>query len=230
MESVKDESELFVLPAQAFVPARNELATRLAAAGKTAESKRVRSLRKPNRVAAAVNRAVRAAPKEVRALFDAVDTLQEASRLALAGKGAGELRAAQRVERAALDGLVARISADLGSGEPLAKARSTLLALSRSGEEGRASLLAGMLSSEVAADPLSGAPLPRTVRKRAPAAKPPSAKTLARDRRAEERRRAKAARALEAAEKRARAARRAAELAEERARSLRESAGEPHAQ
>ena len=94
--------DLFGLPLEEFVPARDALAK--ATGGE--EGKAIRALRKPSVAAWCANQAVRSQPKEARELWAAGDALLEAHAAIVAGKRA-DLRAAAARHRAALRPLLA---------------------------------------------------------------------------------------------------------------------------
>jgi hypothetical protein len=98
--------ELFDLPPEEFVAARDELARRLRRQGETEAAATVKALRRPPLSAWAVNRLARGEGPGLGPLLAAGERLRAAHRAALAGEGAGELRAAARAEREAVAGLV----------------------------------------------------------------------------------------------------------------------------
>lgn len=107
MRSV-DVDDLYGLPFDEFVPARNVLARELRQAGKRDEAAEVAALRKPSVAAWAVDQLVRTQRKAVSELFDAGDALRGAQDDVLAGRGDGQtLRAAVERERGAVDALAA---------------------------------------------------------------------------------------------------------------------------
>jgi hypothetical protein len=98
--------ELFGLPPEEFVPARDELARRLRREGDAEAAKRVKALRRPPLSAWAVNQLARGRGPGLDALLAAGERLRAAHQAALAGEGATELRAAGKAERQAVAGLV----------------------------------------------------------------------------------------------------------------------------
>ncbi len=101
-----DVDELYGLPFDEFVPARNALARELRKAGKRDEAAEVSALRKPSVAAWAVDQLVRTQRQVVSELFDAGDALRAAQDDVLAGRGDGQsLRAAVDRERTAVDAL-----------------------------------------------------------------------------------------------------------------------------
>ena len=97
--------ELFGLPPEEFVAARDELARRLRREGEAEAAKRVKALRRPPLSAWAVNQLARR-PQGLGELLAAGERLRAAHQAALAGEGAAELRAAARAEREAVAALV----------------------------------------------------------------------------------------------------------------------------
>ncbi|HEX7148410.1 MAG TPA: hypothetical protein VF512_12940, partial [Actinomycetota bacterium] len=97
--------ELFGLPPEEFVAARDELARRLRREGEAEAAKRVKALRRPPLSAWAVNQLARG-PQGLGELLAAGERLRAAHQAALAGEGAAELRAAARAEREAVAALV----------------------------------------------------------------------------------------------------------------------------
>jgi hypothetical protein len=106
--------ELFGLPPEEFVAARDELARRLRREGDAEAAKRVKALRRPPLSAWAVNQLARGRGPGLDALLAAGERLRAAHQAALAGEGAAELRAAARAEREAVAGLVKAAMALLG--------------------------------------------------------------------------------------------------------------------
>jgi hypothetical protein len=97
--------ELFGLPPEEFVAARDELARRLRREGEAEAAKRVKALRRPPLSAWAVNQLARG-PEGLGQLLAAGERLRAAHQAALAGEGAAELRAAAKAEREAVAALV----------------------------------------------------------------------------------------------------------------------------
>ena len=98
--------ELFVLPPEEFVAARDELARRLRREGDAEAAKQVKALRRPSLSAWAVNRLARERRRALGSLLAAGERLRAAHQAALAGEGAAELRSAAKAEREAVAGLV----------------------------------------------------------------------------------------------------------------------------
>jgi hypothetical protein len=103
---VVDVDDLYGLPLDEFVPARNGLARELRNSGRRDDAGEVAALRKPSVAAWAVNQLVRTQKGAVGELFDAGDALRGAHEGVLAGRGGGgELREAVERERSAVDAL-----------------------------------------------------------------------------------------------------------------------------
>jgi hypothetical protein len=99
-EEISDR--LYGLPLEEFTRSRDAAARELRKEGRREEAEQVKALRKPTAAAAAVNQLVRTHRAQVEAFLRAAATLRDAQ---VAGKG--DLAAAARAERAALDKLVA---------------------------------------------------------------------------------------------------------------------------
>ena len=98
--------ELFGLPPEEFVAARDELARRLRREGDAEAAKQVKALRRPPLSAWAVNRLARERGRALGPLLAVGERLRAAHQAALAGEGAAELRSAAKAEREAVAGLV----------------------------------------------------------------------------------------------------------------------------
>ena len=98
--------ELFGLPPEEFVAARDDLARRLRREGEPEAAKQVKALRRPPLSAWAVNQLARGSGEGLGPLLAAGERLRAAHQAALAGEGAAELRAAAKAERDAVAGLV----------------------------------------------------------------------------------------------------------------------------
>jgi hypothetical protein len=98
--------ELFGLPPEEFVAARDDLVRRLKRDGDAEAAARVKALRRPPLSAWAVNRLARERAAAVDRLLAAGERLRAAHQAALAGEGAAELRAAAKAEREAVADLV----------------------------------------------------------------------------------------------------------------------------
>ncbi|HEX3212038.1 MAG TPA: hypothetical protein VH016_05685 [Actinomycetota bacterium] len=97
--------ELFGLPPEEFVAARDDLARRLRREGEPEAAKQVKALRRPPLSAWAVNQLARR-PQGLGELLAAGERLRAAHQAALAGEGAAELRAAAKAERENVAALV----------------------------------------------------------------------------------------------------------------------------
>src|SRR5207237_478067 len=107
--SDRRREDLFALPPEQFVAARNELAKALKREGKDAQAAEIAKLRRPSAVVAALNRAARADSAAVDALISAEEHLRRAQ-----SKSQGdELRRAMQDHREALRALADRAQAEL---------------------------------------------------------------------------------------------------------------------
>jgi hypothetical protein len=102
----QEADELFGLPPEAFVAARDDLVRRLRKAGDAEAAAGVKALRRPTLSAWAVNQLARGRGPELEPLLAAGERLRAAHQAAMAGGGAAELRAAARAERETVSGLV----------------------------------------------------------------------------------------------------------------------------
>jgi hypothetical protein len=96
--------ELFGLPPEEFVAARDDLARRLRREGEAEAARQVKALRRPSLSAWAVNQLARQGG--LGPLLAAGERLRAAHQAARAGAGAAELRAAAKAEREAVTSLV----------------------------------------------------------------------------------------------------------------------------
>ena len=140
--------ELFGLPPEEFVAARDDLARRLRREGEPEAAKQVKALRRPRLSAWVVNQLARRPGEGLGPLLAAGERLRAAHQAALAGEGAAELRAAAKDERDAVAGLV-RLAMELlgGAGHPTTDATRDRVA---------ATLHAAAASPEAAAQVGSG--------------------------------------------------------------------------
>jgi hypothetical protein len=97
--------ELYSLPPEEFIAARDRLAGELKDAGKAEDAVAVKKLRKPSIVAWAVNAAARDRPEDVEGLREAGQALRRAQRKALSGGGGEDLRRATDERRALIGSL-----------------------------------------------------------------------------------------------------------------------------
>jgi hypothetical protein len=140
--------ELFGLPPEEFVAARDDLARRLRREGEPEAAKQVKVLRRPPLSAWAVNQLARRPGEGLGPLLVAGERLRAAHQAALAGEGAAELRAAAKDERDAVAGLVRSAMELLGeAGHPTTDATRDRVA---------ATLHAAAASPEAAAQVGSG--------------------------------------------------------------------------
>src|SRR6201989_2332392 len=101
-----DVDDLYGLPLDEFVPARNALAREWRSGARREEAAEVAGMRKPSVAAWAVNQLVRTQRRAADELVEAGDALRAAHENVVAGQGdPGELRAAVERERAAVDEL-----------------------------------------------------------------------------------------------------------------------------
>jgi hypothetical protein len=106
LAEVQAGDELFGLPPEEFVAARDDLSRRLRREGEPEAAKQVKALRRPPLSAWAVNQLARGTGEGLGPLLAAGERLRAAHQAALAGEGAAELRAAAKAERDAVAGLV----------------------------------------------------------------------------------------------------------------------------
>jgi hypothetical protein len=219
----EDPDELYGLPMDEFVPARNALARELRNAGRREEATEVGALRKPSVAAWAVNQLVRTQRQGVDELFGAGDALRKAHDQVLAGRGdAASLRGAVAREREAVDALTSTARGLLTSqGHELSptiieRVSDTLHAAALD-DDARAQVRGGRLERElkhVGLGMTPGAVPARAPRRKAPAAKAEPKRDRAAEREAR-RRVERATRALSTARERRDKAARALEEAEE---------------
>jgi hypothetical protein len=197
-----EPEDLYGLPLERFTEERNALVKALRKEGRRDEATELSKLRKPSVAAWAVNQLVRTQRRDVAALFEAGDALQEAQAQLLAGRGeADALRGAVEAERAAVDQLTHRASGLLSSeGHELKPAMlervSDTLNAAALDQDLRAQVRGGSLERElhhVGLGGLGAAPAPKTVRGGGASAKKPA------DRKREERGAPKQTRSAEAA-------------------------------
>jgi hypothetical protein len=165
---------LYSLPLDEFVAERDATAKRLREAGDTEGAKSIKGLRKPNVPAAAINRAVAAAPKAATKLIETGAELEAAQESALAGGDADSLRDAVGAYGDAVEKLMETVEEELagaGGAAAVDRARETLRAVAGDPEL-RADLAAGRLVRDREAVGLAGGVAPSgAVSRRAPAPK-----------------------------------------------------------
>jgi hypothetical protein len=104
-EALRVAADLYALPPEDFVAARDQLAARLKNEGDTDTAAAVKRLRRPSVVAWAVNVAARERPDGVQALLEAGEDLRREQRRMLSGGGTDGLRRATEVRRSAVGAL-----------------------------------------------------------------------------------------------------------------------------
>lgn len=107
-------SDLYALPPEEFIGARDALAKELKDGGRADEAAAVKKLRKPSVVAWALDAAARGDPEAVEALLEAGQELQRAQRKTLSVAGTDELRRATESRRAVIQRLTDAAVAALG--------------------------------------------------------------------------------------------------------------------
>lgn len=118
VEIPKAAWDLYGLPPEEFVAARDRLAGELTSSGHADEAARVKKLRRPSLVAWAVNAVSRDRPELVAALLDAGEALRGAQRKTLTGGGREELRRATDERRALIQELAGAAVEAIGSRGP----------------------------------------------------------------------------------------------------------------
>jgi hypothetical protein len=160
-----DVDSLYGVPLGEFIRARNALAGRLRKAGQGDAAEAVKRLGKPSPPVWGINQAVRKERALATELIDAVDALRDAQ-----ATGSGDLAAATRAQRRALDRLVERAVATLepagfrASPEMRARIARTVVGAAAHRPD---DLRAGRLSAELSApgfEVFAGAPAPARVR------------------------------------------------------------------
>jgi hypothetical protein len=106
--------DLYTVPPEEFVAARNALVKQLKAAGQKAEAAVVAKLKRPSAVAWALNQVARSDPGLVTVAIDAAQALRRASDAAVAGDP-DQLRAATAAERTAANAIVKAVAPHLGT-------------------------------------------------------------------------------------------------------------------
>jgi hypothetical protein len=149
MSVVRKASDLYGLPLDDFVGARDELARELRKAGKAEAADEVKALHKPSVSAWTVNQLARRHPQELKDLVKTGDALRKAQRGAVGGRGGDALRTATRAHRDRLDELTSIARHDLETAGPtLQRVVQTLRAASVDKEASK-TLLAGTLTEDV---------------------------------------------------------------------------------
>lgn len=150
-----DPDDLYGLPLERFTEERNALAKTLRKEGRREEAAVISKRRKPSVAAWAVNQLVRTQRREIAALFQAGDALQEAQSRLLGGRGeADALRDAVETERTAVNQLTEKARGLLSSeGHELTRATlervSETLHAAALDEDGRTQVQGGALEREL---------------------------------------------------------------------------------
>ena len=176
----REESDLYGLPLDEFVPKRTQLEKRLRKEGERERAAAVKKLPKPSVAAWAVNQASRCRPKERRALLAASAELRDVQERLLAGDAtAADLERATKAQREAIGGLVEAAAGLLTSegkslgDATLARVRETFAAVAT--DPDLADLVeAGTLDRERQATSLGFGFTPAAPPKRSGKAKPPA--------------------------------------------------------
>jgi hypothetical protein len=143
---------LYGLPLEEFTTARNDLAKRLRRAGQREAADAVAKLSKPPVVVWAANQLARRRSAETEALVTAGERLRDAQKVALAGGGGDELRAATAAERAAVRALVRHLSDVVGPrAATLGERVTALLHATAADDAARRLLQQGRLQEELEA-------------------------------------------------------------------------------
>ena len=213
-----DIDELYGLPPEEFIEARDRLAKQLRDDGRSAEAQRVKSLRRPTVPAWAVNQVVRQHQRQVEELLAAGEDLRRAQQRALSGKGGAELREASERRRNALREVADAAEAVLeqagrGSAPHLDAIRTTFEAASLD-QQAATELREGRLVKELDAPASFGDVIGLTL---VPDTEGPNGKAAAKQATQDARRREKEKRQAEEAKARIKELRREAERAEREA-------------
>lgn len=149
--------ELWAVPPEKFVAARNAAVTRARDEGDAKRAAELKALKRPTPSAWLVNALVRTAPKEVDAVFRAGDALIGAQGRVLAGADPDEMHAAMRSVREAIGRAIKRARAILAENgrKPTADLIRRVTATLRSASldrRVREVVLAGRLASDPGAD------------------------------------------------------------------------------
>lgn len=151
----EDTDGLFMLDPSEFISARDELAARLKAKGRTEEAAEVRALRRPTVAAWAVNRAARENTSDVEELLAAGAELRAVQRKMLSGVKSGGFREAvdrRRKAVAKLNRAAEQVLRESGHSAPGATEAISATFEAASLDEAAAELVkAGRLSKELAA-------------------------------------------------------------------------------
>lgn len=217
----REAHELYLLPPDRFIQARDRLARELKGAGRTDDAARIKKLRRPSIVAWAVNVTARERREDVEALLEAGANLRRAQRATLSGRGGEELRRTTEARRIVIQRLTDAAIGTIGTrGEAHRDAIAETLDAASIDDVLGERLRAGTLEREARPPAGFGAiegfemligGAGESDPERSPAAPPEEARERAKEARAAERRAAMAERAAE------KAAQKAADLKEEAA-------------
>ncbi|MBE2315465.1 hypothetical protein DVA67_005730 [Solirubrobacter sp. CPCC 204708] len=145
------EQDLYALPLEEFISARDKLAKEIRKSDKEAAAK-LAKLPKPTPAAWTANQVAREEPELIAALLDAGAALRAAQDAALAGGGADVLRQATQAERRAIDDVMRFAVTLKPGGKPLSRAMADRLRTTLHAAAGdpdlRAALQAGRLVGE----------------------------------------------------------------------------------
>jgi hypothetical protein len=219
---------LYALPLEEFTASRNDLARRLAKAGRSDAATEVKKLAKPSVPVWTANQLARREPGELRALLRSAEELRKAQERALDGKGVSDLQARLAEQRRAVRAL-ARLGRDILADEGRSASDAIVERIAKTldaaalDDGARFQLRAGRLTEELEPpgfEALAGLTPARPRSRRAGAAKPTDAGVAEARRRVDEAKREVRERAREAVE-----AERTAERAETAATEARRAAG-----
>jgi len=113
-QAARSPQDLYALPPEEFVGARDALAKELKEAGQANEAAAVKKLRRPSVVAWAVNVSAREHPAEIEELLEAGRELRRAQRKTLSVAGTDELRRATEARRTVIQRLADAAVAVIG--------------------------------------------------------------------------------------------------------------------
>jgi len=216
--------DLYALPPDGFVAARDALAKELKEAGRAEEAAAVKRLRRPSVVAWAVNAVARGRARDVENLLEAGAELRRAQRKTLSVAGTDELRRATEARRVVIQSLAEAAVDELGDrGATHRDAVEATLTAASVDEALAERLREGTLDREARPTAGFGAVEGFEVLAGGAAEEAEASEESPAARREAERDRL---RAVRDAERRADAAERAAERAADRARQLKEKAAE----
>jgi hypothetical protein len=146
--------DLYRLPPDEFVAARDAAARELRSAGDRAAADRVRALRKPTVAAWALNQAVRAVPGPADELVAVAQDVREAQERALTGGDATALREAARRKRDAIQALTAAASRVLTTAGRDARAQAVAISSTLEAAASDPTVAAVLRAGCIAGDPV----------------------------------------------------------------------------